>query len=248
METPTNTKAKLTYYPEETRGRADYGWLKARYSFSFSQFFSPARMQFGALRVLNDDRIAGGMGFGTHPHENMEIVTIPLKGAIAHKDSTGGEGTIHPNEVQAMSAGSGVQHSEFNPLRDVETNLLQVWVLPKELNIDARYAEAKFKPEDRVNQWQIMVSPLEEDQAKGALWINQDARFARVDLAAGKSLDYSSPWGGNGYYLFVISGKVSVLGQALKQRDALGIEQAETVRIEASEDAELLMIDVPMQA
>jgi redox-sensitive bicupin YhaK (pirin superfamily) len=225
------------------RGSADYGWLKPNYYFSFSQFHDPAKVHFGMLRVLNDDFIAGGGAFGTHPHDNMEIVTIPFTGALKHKDNTGGEGIIKAGDVQIMSAGTGIQHSEANASATDPVTLFQIWLFPKLRNIKPRYDQRSFDVAGRSNQWQIIVSPLEADDA---LWINQDARFALANLTATNTLKYSPAFPGNGVYLVVIKGKVEVNGQTLSTRDALGISDMLSFDATAIEDAELLAIEVPM--
>lgn len=225
------------------RGKADHGWLKARYYFSFSQYQDHENVHFGLLRVLNDDTVAGGGGFPMHPHDNMEIVTIPLTGALQHKDSTGGQGIIKSGDVQIMSAGTGVQHSEFNASATEAVNLFQLWVFPKKRNITPRYDQRSFSIDDRINKWQIVVSPNEAD---GALWINQDARFALTKLEAGKSITYSNAFKDNGVFLVVINGSVKVNDLQLAKRDALGIYDTENFTITADEDAELLAVEVPM--
>lgn len=226
------------YFPANERGSADYGWLKARYSFSFSSWYNPSRVHFGVLRVLNDDIVAGGGGFPEHPHDNMEIITIPLEGALSHKDSTGGSGTISAGDVQVMSAGSGIKHSEFNASQTEQVNLLQIWMFPKEKNIVPRYDQKTFSKEDRINKWQTIVGP-------GALYIHQDAIFARTALAAGKELAYDAQFAGNGFYLFLIEGSITVNGQTLNRRDAMGISGTPGITIKAEEDAEVLLIEVP---
>ncbi|HRN91526.1 MAG TPA: pirin family protein [Ferruginibacter sp.] len=225
------------------RGSADYGWLKPNYYFSFSGYHNPKYVHFGALRVLNDDWIAGGGGFPTHPHDNMEIVTIPFTGALAHKDSTGGQGTIQAGDVQIMSAGTGVQHSEANASATEPVTLFQIWLFPKERNIKPRYDQRTFDVTGRQNQWQVVVSPREEDKA---LWINQDARFALSNLEAGKTISYNNAFNNNGMYLVVISGSVSVNDTTLNKRDAMSITDTDTLQITATENAELLLIEVPM--
>jgi len=234
---------KTVIHRASERGSADYGWLKPNYYFSFSQYHNPARMRFGLLRVLNDDYIAGGGKFHTHPHDNMEIVTIPLEGAVEHRDSTGGHGIIRAGDVQIMSAGSGVQHSEANASATDPLSLFQIWIFPKERDITPRYDQRHFSPEGRLNQWQTVVSPLEADQA---LWINQDARFSLADLEAGKKLDYSPVFTGNGVYLVVIKGSITVGDHRLQNRDALGISETDRFSILADTDAELLAIEVTM--
>ncbi len=225
------------------RGSGDYGWLKPNYYFSFSNYYDPHKTHFGLLRVLNDDFIEGGGKFHTHPHDNMEIVTIPLSGGVHHKDNTGGEGIIKAGDVQIMSAGSGVMHSEANASETDELNLFQVWVFPKEKNIKPRYDQRTFDVNDRTNQWQVIVSPREEDKA---LWINQDARFALTKLEAGKTLEYKNAFNGNGVYLVVVNGAVKVNDIVLNKRDALGVYDTDSFSVTASEDAELLAIEVPM--
>jgi redox-sensitive bicupin YhaK (pirin superfamily) len=226
------------------RGTADYGWLKANYYFSFAQYHNPQKVHFGALRVLNDDIVAGGGGFPTHPHDNMEIVTIPHTGALAHKDSTGGNGIIQAGDVQIMSAGSGVQHSEFNSSATEAVNLFQLWVFPKERNITPRYDQRTFDVSERKNKWQTVVSPIESDNA---LWINQDAKFSLASLTANASLNYTNAFDGNGVFLVVIKGSIAVNGIVLNSRDALGVYDTNSFDIVASEDAELLAVEVPME-
>ncbi len=225
------------------RGKADYGWLKANYYFSFSQYYHPQKIHFGLLRVLNDDTVLGNGGFPTHPHDNMEIVTIPLSGALEHKDSTGGHGIIRAGDVQIMSAGTGVQHSEFNASQEEPVNLFQIWIYPKQKNIAPRYDQRTFDASQRINQWQIVVSPNATDNA---LWINQDTRFALSQVEKGKSLQYHSSFTGNGVYLVVINGSVQVNDITLEKRDALGISDTNSFTLTALEDAELLAVEVPM--
>lgn len=234
---------KTVLYKAADRGSADYGWLKPNYYFSFAQYHEPSKVHFGLLRVLNDDFIAGGGKFHTHPHDNMEIVTIPFTGAIKHKDSTGGEGVIKAGDIQIMSAGSGVQHSEANASATDPVTLFQVWIFPKERNIKPRYDQKTFDVQERANKWQTVVSPLEEDKG---LWINQDARFSLTNLDAGKEITYKNGFSKNGVFLVTINGSVTVNGEQLNKRDALGISETESFTISASEDAELLAIEVPM--
>lgn len=234
---------KKILFRASDRGTADYGWLKPNYYFSFAQYHNPEKVHFGLLRVLNDDFIAGGGVFHTHPHDNMEIVTIPFTGAIRHKDSTGGEGIIKAGDIQIMSAGSGVQHSEANASATEPTTLFQIWVFPKERNIKPRYDQRTFDITQRENQWQTVVSPLDADNA---LWINQDARFSLANLQGGKSLTYTNGYAQNGVFLVVINGTVEIDGQILNKRDALGIAETESFTVKASEDAELLAIEIPM--
>jgi redox-sensitive bicupin YhaK (pirin superfamily) len=229
-------------YPAKERGHVNLGWLDSFHSFSFGQFHDPEKIHFGALRVLNDDSVAGGGGFGAHPHDNMEIVSIPLEGSLSHKDSTGNEGTIRKGDVQIMSAGTGLRHSEYNSSATETAKFLQIWVFPKLKNIKPAYGQKTFDLKDRKNNWQTVVSP---DTSERALNINQDARFSLVDLEAGKSINYDMKWKNSGLYLFVIEGVVQTEGQSLKRRDALGIYEAEKVKMEALENAQLLAIEVP---
>jgi len=234
---------KTKLFEANSRGKADHGWLKANFSFSFGKYYNPERVQFGMLRVLNDDTIAPGMGFGTHPHDNMEIVTIPLTGAVEHKDNTGGQGIIQSGDIQIMSAGSGIQHSEANASETEPLTLFQIWLFPKIKNIQPRYDQRTFDVANRLNTWQIVVSPREEDEA---LWINQDARFALANVEKGKKLDYKNGFKGNGVFLVVINGSVEIDGTKLNKRDAIGISKTDSFDITANENAELLAIEVPM--
>jgi len=234
---------KISIQKASERGGANHGWLDAKHYFSFGGYHNPDKVHFGLLRVLNDDKIAGGGGFPTHPHDNMEIVTIPFSGALQHKDSTGGQGIIQSGDIQIMSAGTGVQHSEANASKTEEVTLFQVWVFPKERNITPRYDQRNFPMEERINQWQIVVSPNESDNA---LWINQDARFALTKLEAGKTIEYQNAFNGNGVYLVVINGSVEIDGKKLGKRDSAGISGTDKFSVTALEDAELLAVEVPM--
>ncbi|MBK8551457.1 MAG: pirin family protein [Ignavibacteria bacterium] len=233
---------KKKIHRADSRGHADHGWLNAHHSFSFANYYNPERIRFGTLRVLNDDIVQPGEGFGTHPHDNMEIVTIPLKGELAHKDSTGNKEVIRANEVQIMSAGSGLTHSEFNNSKTDEINLLQIWVFPKEKNIKPRYEQKLFKPEDRLNKIKTVVSPDDSD----ALWINQDAYFSLTGLNKEKSVTYEIKRKGNGLYVFLIEGQIEIEGELLSRRDALGLEDLDSVEFKAIEKSEVLLIEVPM--
>lgn len=225
------------------RGSGDYGWLKPNYYFSFGGYHNPSIVHFGLLRVLNDDFIAGGGAFPTHPHDNMEIVTIPFTGALKHKDSTGGEGVIKAGDVQIMSAGSGVQHSEANASSTDPATLFQIWVFPKERNIKPRYDQRTFDVSERTDKWQTVISPRPEDDA---LWINQDARFSLANISEGKELVYNNAFTGNGVYLVVIKGSVEINGNKLETKDAIGISETDEFTIKAGSDAELLAIEIPM--
>ena len=225
------------------RGKANFGWLDSNHSFSFGHFYDPQKMHFGALRVLNDDVVTGGQGFGEHPHDNMEIVSIPLQGALAHKDSTGTDGIIKTGEVQIMSAGTGIRHSEHNASKTDAVNFLQVWVMPKEQNIKPRYEQKTFDVADRRNKWQTVVSPDEKD---GSVWINQDAVFSLAHVAKDITLNYKIKFNGNGVYLFVIEGEAEVNKETLHKRDAIEISDVEEFEIKVNADADILAIEVPM--
>ncbi len=227
----------------DSRGYADHGWLKSFHTFSFANYHDPQRVRFGLLRVLNDDVIQPGEGFGTHPHDNMEIVSIPLKGALAHKDSTGSEHVINTGDVQIMSAGSGLYHSEYNASQKDEVNFLQIWVFPKERDIEPRYDQKTFNANERLNKFQLVVSPEKNDSS---LWINQNAYFSLGNFDAGKETSYAVKHKGNGIYIFVISGSVTVNGELLGIRDAIAIEGTDSVDIHTNETTELLVIEVPM--
>lgn len=235
---------KTLLHKAETRGDANHGWLHSRHTFSFANYHDPNRMQFGALRVLNDDEVAGGMGFGTHPHKNMEIVSIPLSGDLLHKDSMGNETVIKNGDIQVMSAGTGVSHSERNKSQTDEVKFLQIWILPKKFDINPRYDQITLKPADRENKLQQVLSPNKNDDG---VWINQDAWFHLGTLDAGKSLSYSLKKEGNGVYIFVLKGQLDVGGQSLRDRDGLAITEAKSFEITATTAIEILLMEVPME-
>jgi len=226
------------------RGHADHGWLNAYHSFSFANWYNPDKVQFGVLRVLNDDTVAAGMGFGTHPHDNMEIITIPLEGDLAHKDSMGNEEIIKFGDVQVMSAGTGIRHSEFNPNEDKRTKLLQIWLFPNKRNVEPRYQQITLDVKDRQNKLQQILSPNPED---AGVWIHQDAWFHMGKFEKGITETYTVKRNENGVYAFIISGTVTINGQTLETRDALGITNTEKMEITATSDAEILLMDVPME-
>ncbi|WP_432222329.1 pirin family protein [Flavobacterium sp. TMP13] len=233
----------IIIHKADSRGTADHGWLQANFSFSFAGWYNPDRVQFGALRVLNDDIIAAGMGFGTHPHDNMEIITIPLEGDLAHKDSMGNAEVIKNGDIQVMSAGTGVEHSEFNPNKDQRTKSLQIWLFPNKKNVAPRYQQISLDVNDRHNKLQQILSPNPED---AGVWIHQDAWFHMGNFDAGKTIDYSIKKQGNGMYAFILKGEVVINGNELNTRDAIGITDFETLTIEAKTDAEFLLMEVPM--
>ncbi|MDR6941997.1 pirin family protein [Mucilaginibacter pocheonensis] len=234
---------KTIFYPENKRGKNDIGWLKANFSFSFASYHDPEKVHFGALRVLNDDTIAAGAGFGSHPHDNMEIVTIPLEGALEHKDSMGNTGVINAGEVQVMSAGTGIYHSEYNASHTKEAKTLQIWLFPKERNIQPRYDQKSFKEAFKLNQLTTLISPV---KSADTLWLNQDATFSIGDFEAGKQVSYDIKTTGNGAYVFVIEGSVKINSTVLNKRDALGVYDTSSFNIEADQLSRFLIIDVPM--
>lgn len=234
---------KTILHRSNTRGHAEHGWLDSHHTFSFASYHNPERVRFGLLRVLNDDIVQPGEGFGTHPHDNMEIVSIPLSGALAHKDSTGNEHVINTGDVQKMSAGSGLYHSEYNASQKEEVNFLQIWVFPKERDIQPRYDQKTFSKAERKNKFQAVVSP---EKNSSSLWINQDSYFSLADIEAGKEITYNINKKGNGVYLFVISGSVEAAGTNLDKRDGIGIVDTDKITVSAKENSEILVIEVPM--
>jgi redox-sensitive bicupin YhaK (pirin superfamily) len=233
---------KTVLHLAATRGHANFGWLDSYHSFSFGHYYDPERVHFGALRVLNDDTVSAGIGFGKHPHDNMEIVSIPLSGDLHHKDSTGRDEIIREHDVQIMSAGSGIAHSEYNANKDKAVKFLQIWVMPKEQNIEPRYEQKSFKPENRVNQLLTVVAPDNKD----AVWINQDAWFSLGNFTKDFSTSYQLKKSGNGVYIFVLEGSLEINGQTIGTRDGLGISEIETIDIKASTNAQIVLIEIPM--
>jgi quercetin 2,3-dioxygenase len=234
---------KTIFHPAQERGHADFGWLNSHHSFSFGHWYNPEKVHFGALRVLNDDIVQGAQGFGAHPHDNMEIVSIPLSGALAHKDSTGTDGIIKTGDVQIMSAGSGIRHSEYNASKSDPVNFLQIWVFPKEENIKPRYEQKTFDAAQHANEWQVVVSP---DTSEGGVWINQDARFALAELKPGATITYTPKFKDNGVYLFVIEGEVEAAEKQLNKRDAIGVWDIPSIDIKSKTASRVLAIEVPM--
>ncbi|MFA6260042.1 MAG: pirin family protein [Bacteroidia bacterium] len=236
---------KKIIHREENRGHANHGWLNAKHSFSFAQWFDPNKIQFGALRVLNDDEVAPGMGFGKHPHENMEIITLVQEGALKHQDSMGNGSTMRPGDVQVMSAGTGVFHSEMNASADEAVRLFQIWVFPDKQQVKPRYDQKHFEASGRMNQWQEIIKPDTQENGD-AIFIHQQAWFNLADLESGKSLAYTSKKAGNGVYLFVIEGDLEVAGEKLKRRDAIGLTDFDTLEIKALSPVRMLVMDIPM--
>lgn len=238
---------KKIIHKAANRGKANYGWLDANYSFSFANYYDPEKVNFGALRVLNNDTIQGGMGFGTHPHDNMEIITIPLKGSLKHKDSMGNKWiAIETGEVQVMSAGSGLQHSEMNNSPSEEVNLFQIWIFPDKNDVEPRYDQQKFDASARKNKLQILVSSIDGD-VKNTLKIHQDAVISRIDLDENLAFTYILKSENHGLYLMVVEGEINIENEILEKRDAIGIFETKNIHIKAKRASELLFIEVPMQ-
>jgi len=236
-------------HKSKSRGYADHGWLKSNHTFSFADYYDPERIHFGALRVLNDDYVAGGMGFGTHPHNNMEIISIPLEGDLEHKDSMGTHSVITHSEVQVMSAGTGIKHSEFNHNHDKPVKFLQIWVIPEKRDAKPRYGQVKFNPADRHNRLQLIVTPRPAEgsaEAEG-LWIHQQAWFSLGTFDEGAGTTYSVRRPGNGVYLFVIKGSFTIDGTTLEERDGMGVWDTENITLKATTPGvEILVMEVPM--
>ena len=227
-----------------SRGHADHGWLNAYHSFSFASWYNPERIQFGMLRVLNDDTVAAGMGFGTHPHDNMEIITIPLEGDLAHKDSMGNSSTIKTGDVQVMSAGTGIQHSEFNPNANLQTKLFQIWLFPKYRNVEPRYQQITLDSTKQKNEFAQILSPNEEDEG---VWIHQDAWFYLSDFDKDFAKKLALKKEGNGFYIMNIEGEIEVNGEKLEKRDAIGIWETNEIEIKANSDSRFLIMEIPME-
>lgn len=237
---------KTIIHKADSRGFANHGWLQANHSFSFANFYNPEKVHFGALRVLNDDIVAPKMGFGTHPHNNMEIITIPLKGILKHKDNMGDEWIpVKPGEVQIMSAGTGVQHSEINGSVDEHLGLFQIWIMPNKQNVKPRYDQKAFDVNERKNKLQILVTSIDENH-EGSLKIHQDAIISRIDLDKGKVFGYSLKSKNHGVYVMNVHGKIMINNTTLENRDAIGVSDTDSFEINVEEDSGLLFIEVPM--
>lgn len=240
----TKIMANTVLHKSDTRGHANHGWLDSHHSFSFANYYNPERMHFGVLRVLNDDRVDPGMGFGTHPHDNMEIISIPLEGDLEHKDSMGNVAVIKNGDIQIMSAGTGIYHSEYNKNKDKLTKFLQIWVFPNKKNVTPRYDQITLNVKDRHNKLQQIISPNPDD---AGAWLHQDAWFHLGKFDAGFSTEYGIKKKGNGVYAFIIKGDITIDGQTLNERDGLGIWDTDKIKITANtQDAEVLLMDVPM--
>ena len=235
--------AHTVLHKAESRGHANHGWLDSKHTFSFANYYDPERVHFGALRVLNDDTIEGGMGFGKHPHDNMEIISIPLEGALEHKDSMDNVSIIEYGDIQVMSAGTGIFHSEYNKNRDKKGKFLQIWVMPNKKNVTPRYDQINLNIADRHNKLQQILSPSPDDEG---VWIYQNAWFHLGQFDKGVSAEYTIKAKGNGVYAFILSGDVSINGQQLNNRDGFGVWDTDKISILVDSDAEFLLMEVPM--
>ena len=235
--------SKLVIHRSITRGHANHGWLDSYHTFSFAQYYNPERMHFGVLRVLNDDIVAGGMGFGTHPHDNMEIISIPLKGDLMHKDNMGNTQVISEGDVQILSAGSGITHSEYNKNQNDKVNFLQIWIYPNKKNVTPRYDQYSFKKEDRKNKLQQVISPSKDDEG---IWIHQDAWFHLGNFDNGVTTEYQLKKKGNGVYIFLLEGSIVIEDNVLQKRDGIGIWETDAIKINATTNSEFLIMEIPM--
>jgi redox-sensitive bicupin YhaK (pirin superfamily) len=241
METTT---MNTVVHKASTRGHANHGWLDSHHSFSFANYYNPERMHFGVLRVLNDDSVAPAKGFGTHPHDNMEIISIPLSGDLEHKDSMGNVSVIKEGDVQVMSAGTGIYHSEYNKNADKDVKFLQIWVFPREKNVKPRYDQISIRDIEKKNEFYQVLSPNPDDQG---VWVHQDAWFHLGNFDAGTSQTVELNKSGNGFYFFVLEGSVELGGEKLTKRDGMGIWDTDKVDFKASSNARVLLMEVPMR-
>lgn len=235
--------ANTILHKADTRGHADHGWLNSYHSFSFGSYYNPERIHFGALRVLNDDTVSEARGFGKHPHDNMEIISIPLQGDLQHEDSMGNVAVIKNGDIQAMSAGTGIFHSEYNKSKDEPVKFLQIWIFPNKKNVEPRYSQVSLNINDRHNKLQQVLSPNENE---AGVWIHQDAWFHLGKLDKDFSTEYNFKKKGNGIYAFILSGDVSIDGTQLNARDGFGVWDTDKISINADTDAEILLMEVPM--
>lgn len=243
METQhQNTGLKTIFHAANSRGYVDHGWLKSHHTFSFANYYDPGRIHFGALRVINDDDIAGGMGFDMHPHDNMEIITVPLAGSLAHRDSLGSSGVITAGEVQVMSAGTGIRHSEFNASEGENVQLLQIWVFPKIKNVPPRYQQIQLNPENMQNRFGFIVTPA---PSENAAWVHQDTWFSLGNFEVEKTEKYTLQKSGNGVYIFIIEGQAEIANQKLQRRDGLGVWNVANFEIKIQPHSKILLMEVP---
>ena len=234
---------KSVIHKAETRGQANHGWLNSLHTFSFANYHNPERMHFGVLRVLNDDQVQAGQGFGTHPHDNMEIISIPLEGDLEHKDSMGNIAVIQEGDVQILSAGTGITHSEYNKNSSKEVKFLQIWIFPNKKNATPRYDQISIRDIQKENEFYQVLSPNKDDQG---VWINQDAWFHIGKFDKGHAAEYTLKKEGNGVYAFVLEGDVEINNEKLTKRDGMGIWDTEAINVKASENTRVLLMEVPM--
>ncbi len=234
---------KMIIHKAEDRGKAEFGWLHSRHSFSFGNYYDPVKVNFGLLRVLNDDIVEPGAGFGTHPHDNMEIISIVLEGALAHKDSMGSKSVIQKGDVQVMSAGTGITHSEFNDSKTDEVKFLQIWIFPDKQGLKPRYEQNKFSINELENKILTVVNNEGND---GALFINQKAAISIGKLKKGSLAKYTPTYNGNGIYIFNLEGSLNAADKNLGSRDAIGIWETDELEIKAVEESKFVVIEVPM--
>ena len=232
---------KTKLYTSDSRGYADHGWLKTNHTFSFANYYNPERIHFGALRVLNDDWVAAGEGFGKHPHDNMEIITIPFSGEILHQDSMGNKGVIKPGEIQVMSAGTGIFHSEYNHSKDQPLTLFQIWIIPNKKNVTPRYDQITINDLAKRDELFQILSPNIDDQG---VWIHQDAWFYMGDLSSGTQVEYKLNRLESGVYIQLIEGEVEIDGNTLRDRDAISITEASTIKIKSNNKTRVLVMEV----
>lgn len=235
---------KKVIHRANSRGHANHGWLDSHHTFSFANYYNPERMHFGVLRVLNDDRVAAGAGFGKHPHENMEIVSIPLAGDLEHEDSMGNKKVIREGDIQVMSAGTGVVHSEYNKSNEEEVKFLQIWIFPNIKNVSPRYDQISIRDVAKKNSFYQILSPNQEDQG---VWIHQDAWFSMGEFDDKRTDHYKLHNPENGIYLFVLEGKVEVNNEVLDKRDGIGIWETDQIELKAISPSKVLLMEVPME-
>lgn len=234
---------KTVLHKANTRGHADHGWLNSHHTFSFAAYQNPERMHFGVLRVLNDDQVAPGKGFGSHPHDNMEIISIPLEGDLEHKDSMGNVTTIKEGDVQVMSAGTGIFHSEYNKNDDKQVKFLQIWVFPNKRNVEPRYDQISIRDIEKKNAFYQVLSPNPDDEG---VWVHQDAWFHLGKFESGATDTYTIKKEGNGVYVFVLEGTVDINGQQLEKRDGFGLWETDSFDLKSNTDSRVLLMEVPM--
>ena len=234
---------KTIYHAADSRGDANHGWLKSRHTFSFANYHNPERMGFGALRVINDDFVIGGQGFGKHSHRDMEIISIPLSGKLAHGDNIGNQGIIETGEIQVMSAGTGITHSEMNGDANEPVKFLQIWVIPDKMGVTPRYQQVRMDEHMQANEFNQVLSPNADD---AGVWIHQNAWFHMGNFNKGVTQTYDLKDVNNGVYVLVLEGKVTINGNVLDTRDGLGISDTKSFTMDATEDARVLLMEVPM--